>query len=168
MEQTPVLYVNGCACKWVRAGCAGGALRAGGAEMINWGSPRGCFLLCYLCLARSRQEGRRAQKGEVVAGTDSRGKERGNYNPVKRRCLGGFISWNCGKAAWECCGNVLECCGFLCCRMRNVSLLSMERRSSIHSTVQLSFCKLMIGAVLFIVMVKIPGFSRRTCVTLVF
>lgn len=115
MEQTPVLYVNGCACKWVRAGCAGGALRAGGAEMINWGSPRGCFLLCYLCLAQSRQEGRRAQKGEVVAGTDSGGKERGNYNAVKRRCLGGFISWNCGKAAWECCGNVLECCGFLCC-----------------------------------------------------
>lgn len=118
-------------------------LGAGRAEGINWSCPKGCFLKCYLWLAQSRKEG--GQKGEVVAGRDSGGRERGKCDTVKRRCLGGHLAWSCGKPGWECCGIVLECLinqQQHKVRMRNLSLLSMERRNNIHSHVQLTFCKI--------------------------
>lgn len=86
------------------------SVRAGRAEMISWSSPKGCFLQCYLCLAQSRQEGRRAEKGEVVAGRDSGGRERGKYNTVKRRLSWGTYIMGVWKArlgmVWRCVGGL--------------------------------------------------------------
>lgn len=45
-------------------------------------------------------------KGEVVAGRDSGGEERGKYNTVKRRCLGGTYV----RIVESQVGNVVEMC----------------------------------------------------------